>query len=387
MFPKKVILAISSHGWIHCDEGNPETFIIPEGITVNKITMSTPGNVNFVDPQQLKKSIKSIKKQQKRILDSKKPATVQRAIEDLKESIKDIDKFEVPFLESEKRNTKRPSDEDEIEEYETRKEQIEEYLYGLNKAHKNFILHPGDVVINKRYERENCTATKYDWVMPILNVPGEPDLLNLLRVQTRHGSCNSSLSEIINYFRDNSVEELTIIDFSCSVFLEGDIKKDDLYNLTQREVRNIRRDFLKEDKPYGGNKHKKTNKRKSKIRQTKKRKQNSHNNTKKQFLYNPNDPKKSFDVYIDKNPKDTIHIKYATIDDVKNTINKLERLYKNKNYSHKRIWQVGMIMKVRLEVLKDEKPQQFKLANKYFKFLGERTKLNNNDRHKFNFKI
>ena len=26
---------------------------------------------------------------------------------------------------------------------------------------------------------------------------------------------------------------------------------------------------------------------------------------KQEFLYNPNDPKKSFDVYIDKNPKDT----------------------------------------------------------------------------------
>ena len=34
---------------------------------------------------------------------------------------------------------------------------------------------------------------------------------------------------------------------------------------------------------------------------------------KKQFLYNPNNPKKSFDVYIDKNPKDTINIKYTTV--------------------------------------------------------------------------
>jgi hypothetical protein len=42
--------------------------------------------------------------------------------------------------------------------------------------------------------------------------------------------------------------------------------------------------------------------------------------TRKRFLYNPNNPKKSFDVYIDKNPKDTIHIKYTTIEDVKNTI-------------------------------------------------------------------
>jgi hypothetical protein len=91
------------------------------------------------------------------------------------------------------------------------------------------------------------------------------------------------------------------------------------------------------------------------------------------FLYNPENPKKSFDVYIDKNPNDTIHIKYKTLQDVQSTIKKLERLYKNKKYSHKRIWQVGMIMKVRLEVLKDKKPEQYNLAKKYFNFLKSRT--------------
>ena len=106
--------------------------------------------------------------------------------------------------------------------------------------------------------------------------------------------------------------------------------------------------------------------------------------TKKQFLYNPNNPKKSFDVYIDKNPKDTINIKYTTIDDVKNTIEKLEKLYKTKRYPHKRIWQVGMIMKVRLEAIKRHKTkkykkakninQRYRLAERYFKFLGKRTK-------------
>ena len=109
--------------------------------------------------------------------------------------------------------------------------------------------------------------------------------------------------------------------------------------------------------------------------------------TKKQFLFNPNNPKKSFDVYIDKNPKDTIKIKYTTLNDVKNTIKNLERLYKKNKYSHKRIWQVGMIMKVRLEVLKDIKPRQYNLSERYFKFLGERTKLSNHERYKFNFKI
>jgi hypothetical protein len=62
----------------------------------------------------------------------------------------------------------------------------------------------------------------------------------------------------------------------------------------------------------------------------------------------------SYDVYIDKNPKDTIHIKYTTLEDVKNTIAHLENLYKHKKYTHKRIWQVAMIMRVRLKVLQNK---------------------------------
>lgn len=118
---------------------------------------------------------------------------------------------------------------------------------------------------------------------------------------------------------------------------------------------------------------------------TKKRNKTSKNNTKKQFLYNPKNPKKSFDVYIDKNPKDTIPIKYTSLDDVKNTIDKLENLYKNKKYTHKRIWQVGMILKVRLKALQNKKPKQYALANKYFKFLGKRTDLSERDRYVISF--
>ena len=119
---------------------------------------------------------------------------------------------------------------------------------------------------------------------------------------------------------------------------------------------------------------------------------------KKQFLYNPNNPKKSFDVYIDKNPNDTISIKYKTVSDIKDTINKLERLYRKKKYPHKRIWQVGMIMKVRLEAINKYKNTKFRnaknvtarynLAKKYFNFLGSRTKKKTfTERSKLKFKI
>ncbi len=114
-------------------------------------------------------------------------------------------------------------------------------------------------------------------------------------------------------------------------------------------------------------------------------KQTGGKKTKKRFLYNPDDPKKSFDVYIDKNPKDTIHVKYTTVEDVKNSILKLERLFKQKKYTHKRIWQVAMIMKVRLDVIKKYKKsrypnaknvnQRVSLITKYYNHLKKRTKL------------
>ena len=103
---------------------------------------------------------------------------------------------------------------------------------------------------------------------------------------------------------------------------------------------------------------------------------------KSEFLYNPNNSKNSYDVYSNNNPHDTIPIKYTTIDDVKNTIIKLEKLYKSDKYPHKRISQVAMIMKVRLEIFKKNKHkyknlkhinERFNLAKKYFDFLKLRT--------------
>ena len=44
-----------------------------------------------------------------------------------------------------------------------------------------------------------------------------------------------------------------------------------------------------------------------------------------------------------------------------------------------------MIMNVRLQVLKNKKPKQFSLANKYFHFLGKRTKLEEKERYKLSF--
>ena len=101
----------------------------------------------------------------------------------------------------------------------------------------------------------------------------------------------------------------------------------------------------------------------------------------KEFFFNPDDPKKSFDVYKDKNPKDSIPIKYSTLKETKQTIKKLERLYKNDKYPHKRISQVAMILMVRLRVINPD-DNRTKLAKRYFEFLKERTKEKNQKKRK-----
>jgi len=146
---------------------------------------------------------------------------------------------------------------------------------------------------------------------------------------------------------------------------EPRVIKDATHSSIQDEIKNAI------EKQKGGNTSKKQNKNKKKKTR------------KMRFLFNPDDPKKSFDVYIDKDPSDTIPIKYTSLDDVKNTILKLEELYKKKQYTHKRIWQVGMIMKVRLSVIYKYRnkiyrnakqiKERYELANKYFIFLGSRS--------------
>ena len=113
---------------------------------------------------------------------------------------------------------------------------------------------------------------------------------------------------------------------------------------------------------------------------------------KKQFLFNPDNPKKSFDVYIDKNPADSIKIKYSSKSDVEKTIKKLESLYKNNKFTHKRISQVAMILMVRTRVIKDKNPKidkgRAELSKKYFEFLKSRTKLKDEkERKKLKFKF
>ena len=85
----------------------------------------------------------------------------------------------------------------------------------------------------------------------------------------------------------------------------------------------------------------------------------------------------NYDLYSDANPKDTIRIKYDTVENTKKTIKKLECLRKSGKYTHVRIVQVTNVMTQRLRVIYNNTGKgktRYELSKKYFEKLKKETK-------------
>ena len=86
---------------------------------------------------------------------------------------------------------------------------------------------------------------------------------------------------------------------------------------------------------------------------------------------------KNYDLYSDANPKDTVRIRYKTQKDVRDTIKKLERMYKKGRITHARNVQIVNVMTQRLKVIKKRNPKidkgRYTLSKKYFEKLKKRT--------------
>ena len=92
-------------------------------------------------------------------------------------------------------------------------------------------------------------------------------------------------------------------------------------------------------------------------------------------------------LYTDEQPNDTVSIKFSTVQEVKNTINKLEKLYKSGTRPHIRISQIAQVLEQRSRFMAGKKKENA-LAKKYTSFLKERTKIKNEkDRKKMVFKF
>ena len=94
--------------------------------------------------------------------------------------------------------------------------------------------------------------------------------------------------------------------------------------------------------------------------------------------------KSGYDLYSDKNPKDTVRIKYKTVDDIKDTISNTEKLYKSGKITHARNFQIFNVMVQRLRVIKEKHGDnkklnidaRYNLAKKHLEKIKKRSKNN-----------
>ena len=92
-------------------------------------------------------------------------------------------------------------------------------------------------------------------------------------------------------------------------------------------------------------------------------------------------------LYTDENSKETIPIKFSNVSDVKDTIKKLENLYKTGKRPHVRISQIAQVLEQRTRFMKGKKKEN-ELAKRYTSFLKERTKKKSEqERKKLTFKL
>ena len=237
--PKTIVLLITTHGLIKMNKRAPDipiTFIIPEDFTLIRSLTTNFGECNFINEEMTKGYVSEIKYNllMSDDFENNTEDDLLNKIKNTTNRIKNIDSKVVPMIEN-KLKTANEEDIEDINDYRG-------YVYGSDRSHSVQVFHSGDSVTDKYYSRMNAEYKLYDWTIKVLNIPGEPDLLEYL-FKAKRGPMSKSeirLSDIVNFFKSKSVTNLIIFDTSCSVLTNYRGR----YFKSPRTVRNIRRNVI-----------------------------------------------------------------------------------------------------------------------------------------------
>jgi len=258
-YPKTVLVIVTAHGLIELTSDNkPITFNIPTGInTLTKLSAVTPGVCNITNPEDIDKFIENILKELKNPDEYNKllnePVAYLNFLADMYKSIEE--------------ETVKETIKDKNPDYDSKIR--DEYYYHRNKSYNITEYKTSELIINKKFLRNNKTelnTSPWDFQISVLNVVGVPDLFREIKgIRTFQDTESSiTLEEIVEFLKTKSVENIVLIDFSCSNYEPEP---------NDRDTRNLRLTSRKEGL-NGGKKITKTKrlKTKSKYKNRKKRK-------------------------------------------------------------------------------------------------------------------
>jgi len=223
--------------------------------------MSTIGECNILNEDDVNEEVNIIEENMDHLLD---PETQVDTVVTITDKIRDIDSENLYYKESKvKESRNKKVDEMDFDEYET--QQIYEgYIHGFDKGHMINIKYSGEQILNKRYNRLGEEATENDWIIKIVNMPGQPDLLTYLSELKSDELSTITFEDIVLFLKSKMVDTLIVFDFSCSDIMD----KDGWMNVSPRTSRKTRRSMTSYDpktkrlklNPNFGGKRRKTKK-------------------------------------------------------------------------------------------------------------------------------
>ena len=258
-YSKSVYIIITTHGYIPVEPYSREpelrTFAVPDGMTILNVMASPPGSVNT-------KCYRSIQNFTQIIA-----AGFEQMNEQQKEHIDELDVF-VPAVNTIRESLKK-------EDATLFKDYSKNYRIDITKDIKDMqhivgsrygmsIYSPSDYMLNKRFQIYSSESEGGHWLnnkIQLFNLPEIDEDMDLVQTiidlnpDMDKDNIEISLESIIAILREKGIENMAIFDFSCSLIGEEE-------NLTDRTVRKVRQDYIKETRfhPY-----KKTNQIKSTL--------------------------------------------------------------------------------------------------------------------------
>jgi hypothetical protein len=256
MFPKTVVLTIDSHGFYavkDCEydiqnsgvklEVNANTTTVNTNTTTDINTNTTIKNVfkinavfagvNNVSTQEIRNT--TMRKVKKYVRTVGKTKQLNELVLGLRDLLVDCNKEIIPILEKDVANFKRQKGNRDDNDNNKDINSFTNYLRHYDKSYR--IEH--NILLEKNYIRFQPDE-EYNDTLLVLNTErnDEIDLFTIIEGFNIQSFC---LSEIIQFLRAFQVENIIILDFSCSGFKDFDT----MTNISERSARFIRRNIYK----------------------------------------------------------------------------------------------------------------------------------------------
>jgi hypothetical protein len=295
-----VVLFVSTHGSMIKEEYKQSInkFIVPDGITVKRGSISTPGECHYVGFQvsdyfdSVKMAMNELKSNNDEIQNEAMTKIMKgfRRI-DNGENNDDSDSMEGQLSELKKKEKKGTLSESEKKDLRY----LNSYLIQLPKGYAFDTFSPGEIMVNKVYTRntKDVRSTRNDMVIKVVeNEKGDGiDLMSLLRKKTdsitlrenekgdgidwmtllRNQNDSITLREIVKFLKKKGVKTIIIFDLTCSAILSPDGRHLNETPEGQRTIRSLRREIRNSGWGVGKTKKRRRGK-KNKINKIKSRK-------------------------------------------------------------------------------------------------------------------